>query len=142
MDKSVFDMEITAADYMSELYDKCYEICDSDARMMETPADFAMKEEKANIKKRALELLELGILDEEAVGEYYSLESEIHTKKDNIKKLYGIEVSDMSLKALAEAKKEYSEAHIVSVNKLSESSTEHMQELQENYDTNGKSGYV
>ena len=134
MNESVFNTEMTALEYLSLLYDKNCDICVGEARLMETPADIARKEEDANIEKKARELLELGILDEGAVGEYYTLDSEIRIKKDNIKKLYGIEASDMSLKALEGAKKDYCESHIVFVDELNETSLKQMREIQDNYD--------
>ena len=102
-----YDVTVSAAEYLSKLYNDNLEKCIHADKLMETPAAIAKAEKERETVQRAEELLKLGILNKDAVSEYYYLENEIKTKSDLISKLYGIEADSRSYRALHLAKDEY-----------------------------------
>lgn len=102
-----YDVNISAAEYLSTLYKESMAECEKQAKLKETPADIVRREEIKNTLDKAESLIKLGILCEEAVSEYHYLDSEISAKKLLIKRLYGIEAGDLSLIALNNAKENY-----------------------------------
>ena len=94
----------SAKDYISESYnDELIKIQEKN-KLMETPASTIEKEKTARTLKLADEIISMDILNEETTKEYTEINSKIQDKKDEIRKLYGIEITTDSLQAVKKAK--------------------------------------
>ncbi len=100
-----FDPNKGAGEYITETCSAVLKELEEKARYMETPLDTAQKEKKQLMLKDAKELIGLNILNEEITERYQKLGEEIKAKKEGIKKLYGIELSENTLPAVKEARK-------------------------------------
>ena len=104
-----FDPNKSAGEYIAETCSAVLKELDERARYMETPLDTARKEKTQLMLKDARELIGLNILNEEITERYQKLGEEIKAKKESIKKLYGIELSENTLPAVKEARKRIKE---------------------------------
>jgi hypothetical protein len=101
----ILDNTKSAKDYISESYAKELEAIQAKAKLLETPASII---ERENIEKTfalAEAVLKKDILSEEVTGEYYELLSTIQAKKEELKKLYGIDAEEDGLQAVRNAQK-------------------------------------
>ena len=95
----------SAKAYISESYSaELKEIQERDM-LMETPASIIEKEKTAHTLELAEEIIKMDILNEETTKEYTEINSMIQDKKDEIRKLYGIELTKNSLQAVKNASK-------------------------------------
>lgn len=94
------DNNKSAKDYIFEAYSQELKAIQEKSKLLETPASILEKEKLENTLKLAEEVLAMNILNEEITSEYTELNKKIQSKKDNILKLYGIEIDDNSLQAI------------------------------------------
>lgn len=94
------DNNKSAKDYIFEAYSQELKAIQEKSKLLETPASILEKEKLENTLKLAEEVLAMNILNEEITSEYTELNEKIQSKKDNILKLYGIEIDDNSLQAI------------------------------------------
>ena len=104
-----FDPNKGAGEYITETCSAVLKEFEEKARYTETPLDAARKEKTQLMLKEAKELIGLNILNEEITERYQKLGDEIKAKKESIKKLYGIELSENTLPAVKEARKRLKE---------------------------------
>lgn len=97
------DNNKSAKEYISEAYSQELKAIQEKAKLMETPASVMEKEKVENTIKLAEEVIAMNILNDETTGEYNQLNEKIQAKKDEISKLYGIEVSLEGLQAIKNA---------------------------------------
>ena len=97
-------MDKNTGDYIRETYTKELHLLEDKARLLETPADIAARNEKEKIIQKAQELISLNILNEGITKGYLELDAKIKEKKENIEHMYGIEIKDDSLEAVRNAK--------------------------------------
>jgi gas vesicle protein len=97
------DNNKSAKDYISEAYLQELANIQERAKLMETPADIIAKENVEKTIALSEEILSMNILNEETTNEYDQLNQKIQAKKDEIAKLYGIEIFPESLQAIKSA---------------------------------------
>lgn len=97
------DNNKSAKEYISEAYMQELTAIQDKAKLMETPTSIIEKEKIENTIKLAEEVLSMNILNDETTSEYNDLNALIKAKKDEITKLYGIEVSQDGLQAIKNA---------------------------------------
>lgn len=94
------DNNKSAKDYIFEAYSQELKAIQEKSKLLETPTSILEKEKLENTLKLAEEVLAMNILNEDITGNYIKLNEKIQSKKDNILKLYGIEIDDNSLQAI------------------------------------------
>jgi chromosome segregation ATPase len=92
-----------ATDYISEAYVPALKAIQDKAKQMENPSDIIAKEKVENTIKLADEVINMNILNSETTSEYTQLNDSIQAKKDEIAKIYGIEIFPESLQAIKDA---------------------------------------
>jgi hypothetical protein len=92
-----------ATDYISEAYEPALKVIQDKAKQMENPSDIIAKEKVENTIKLADEVINMNILNSETTSEYTNLNEMIQAKKDEIAKIYGIEIFPDSLQAIKNA---------------------------------------
>ncbi|MDE6671053.1 MAG: hypothetical protein K2K16_02540 [Ruminococcus sp.] len=95
----------SAKEYISESYSAELKAIQEKDKLMETPSSIIEKEKIAHTLALAEEIIKMDILNEETTKEYTELNSKIQDKKDEIRKLYGIEVTKDGLQAVKSAMK-------------------------------------
>ncbi|MDE6426973.1 MAG: hypothetical protein K2K89_12700 [Ruminococcus sp.] len=93
----------SAKAYISESYSAELKTIQEKNMLMETPASIIEKEKTARTLELAEEIIKMDILNEETTKEYTEINSMIQAKKDEIRKLYGIELTKDSLQAVKKA---------------------------------------
>jgi chromosome segregation ATPase len=93
----------SAKDYISEAYSQELKAIQDKAKLMETPADIIAKENIEKTIALSEDVLSMNILNTEITNEYNDLNEKIQAKKDEIAKLYGIEIFTDSLQAVKNA---------------------------------------
>jgi hypothetical protein len=105
----ILDNSKSAKEYISEAYTKELTLIQEKARLLETPASIIEKEKTEKTFQMVEALLGREILSEDVTSEYSELLTAIEAKKEELKKLYGIEVSEGALQAVKNAQKSVSE---------------------------------
>ncbi len=126
-----FDPNKGAGEYITETCSSVLKELEEKSRYTETPLDVAQKEKKQLMLKDAKELIGLNILNEEITERYQKLGEEIKAKKESIKKLYGIELSENTLLAIKEARKRLKETFEAELSKEEEEFREKLRVLSE-----------
>ena len=126
-----FDPNKGAGEYITETCSSVLKELEEKSRYTETPLDVAQKEKKQLMLKDAKELIGLNILNEEITERYQKLGEEIKAKKESIKKLYGIELSENTLPAIKEARKRLKETFEAELSKEEEEFREKLRVLSE-----------
>ena len=101
----ILDNTRSAKDYISESYAQELKAIQAKAKLLETPASITEREKIENIFALAEAVLKRDILSEEVTSEYAELLSTIKAKKEELKKLYGIEADADGLQAVRNAQK-------------------------------------
>lgn len=101
----ILDNNKSAKDYISEAYVQELKAIQETAKLMETPTSIIEKEKVEKTLALAEEVISMNILNEEITSEYNELNRKIQTKKEEISKLYGIEIYQDSLQAIKNAYK-------------------------------------
>lgn len=97
------DNNKSAKEYILEAYLQELQAIQEKSKLLETPTDIVEKEKLENTLQLAEEVLSMNILNSDITNEYTQLNEKIKCKKDNIFKLYGIEVTNASLQAIKNA---------------------------------------
>lgn len=92
-----------ATDYISEAYEPALKAIQAKAKQMENPSDIIAKEKVDNTIRLADDVINMNILNSETTSEYTELNERIQAKKDEIAKIYGIEIFPESLQAIKNA---------------------------------------
>lgn len=129
----MFETNKIAAEYLADSYSVSLEKCQKEAKLSETPIEVAIRENAAASLQKAENIIKMGILSEEALSEYHRLEKEITEKKAYLKKLYGIEAGELSLKALDEAILRYTDEYKAALDKENEETAFSLQTLEEDF---------
>ncbi|MDE6832908.1 MAG: hypothetical protein K2J39_01475 [Ruminococcus sp.] len=95
----------SAKEYIAESYSAELNAIQEKNKLMETPSSIIEKEKISHTLELAEEIIKMDILNEETTKEYTKLNSMIQAKKDEIRKLYGIEVTKDGLQAVKSAMK-------------------------------------
>lgn len=103
------DNNKSAKEYISESYSAELTAIQNKARLMETPASIIEKEKTERTLELAEEIIGMDILNEETTKEYTEINAKIQAKKEEILKLYGIEVTEDGLQAVRAAAKNVEE---------------------------------
>ena len=93
----------SAKEYISEAYAQKLQAIQEKAKLLETPASIIAKEKTEKTFKMAEALLSRDILSPEVTSEYSNLLSDIQAKKEELKKLYGVETAPDALQAVKSA---------------------------------------
>lgn len=101
----ILDNTRSAKDYISESYAQELEAIQAKAKLLETPASILEHEKNEKIFEGAEAILKREILSEEFTSEYAELLSTVNAKKQELKKLYGIEADADGLQAVKNAAK-------------------------------------
>lgn len=104
------DNNKSAKEYISESYSAELTAIQNKARLMETPASIIEKEKTERTLELAEEIIGMDILNEETTKEYTEINARIQAKKDEIRKLYGIEITADGLQAVRAAAKNVEES--------------------------------
>lgn len=99
----ILDNNRSAKDYISESYAQELSAIQAKARLLETPASIIERENTEKTFALAEAVLSRNILSEEFTGEYSGLLEMIEAKKEELKKLYGIEADEYGLQAVKSA---------------------------------------
>ena len=105
----ILDNSKSAKEYISEAYAQELTSIQAKAKLLETPASIIEKEKTEKTFQMVEALLSRDILSEDVTSEYSELLTAIEAKKEELKKLYGIEVSEGALQAVKNAQKSVSE---------------------------------
>ncbi len=97
------DNNKSARDYISEAYLQELTSIQEKAKLLETPADIIAKENVEKTIALSEDVISMNILNEETTNEYNDLNEKIQAKKDEIAKLYGVEIFPESLQAIKNA---------------------------------------
>jgi len=95
----------SAKDYISESYAQELAAIQAKAKLLETPASIMKKEQTEKTFALAEAVMKRDILSEEVTGGYTELLNNINAKKEELKKLYGIEADTDGLQAVKNAEK-------------------------------------
>lgn len=95
----------SAKEYIAESYSAELKAIQEKDKLMETPASIIENEKTAHTLELAEEIISMDILNEETTKEYTEINSKIQAKKDEIRKLYGIEITKDGLQAVKSAMK-------------------------------------
>lgn len=101
----ILDNTRSAKDYISESYAQELKAIQAKAKLLETPASITEREKIENTFALAEAVMKRDILSEEVTGEYTELLSTIKAKKEELKKLYGIDADADGLQAVRNAQK-------------------------------------
>jgi len=105
----MLDNTKSAKEYISESYAQELVSIQAKAKLLETPASIIEKEKTEKIFEMADNILGRDILSDEVTQEYSELLDNIQAKKEELKKLYGIETAEDALQAVKNAKNTISE---------------------------------
>ncbi|MDE6034540.1 MAG: hypothetical protein K2G36_01335 [Ruminococcus sp.] len=101
----ILDNTRSAKDYISESYSAELKAIQEKDKLMETPSSIIEKEKIAHTLELAEEIIKMDILNEETTKEYTEINNKIQEKKEEIQKLYGINVTKDGLQAVRSAMK-------------------------------------
>ena len=108
----ILDNSKSAKEYISEAYVQELASIQAKAKLLETPASIIEKEKTEKTFQMVENLLGREILSEDVTGEYSELLTAIEAKKEELKKLYGIEVAEGALQAVKNAQKAVSDQFV------------------------------
>jgi len=97
------DNSKSAKEYISEAYAQELTEIQKKAKLLETPASISARENTEKTFQMAEALLSRDILSPEVTSEYSNLLNDIQAKKEELKKLYGIETAPDALQAVRNA---------------------------------------
>lgn len=93
----MFDENKSMMEYLAEAYNEAETKSMEQIKRMRTPYDVKQKEIQNAIFRDAEELMELKILNDSITEGYLEIGKKIDNKKEEIKKLYGIDASEFSI---------------------------------------------
>ena len=135
----ILDNSKSAKEYISEAYVQELASIQAKAKLLETPASIIEKEKTEKTFQMVENLLGREILSEDVTDEYSELLTAIEAKKEELKKLYGIEVAEGALQAVKNAQKSVSEQFVQELMEKEEDFQQEQQqardEVQEQIDT-------
>ncbi len=105
----ILDNSRSAKDYISEAYSQELAAIQAKAKLLETPASIIEREQTEKTFQMTEAILGRQILSDEVTGEYSELLAMIEAKKQELKKLYGIDIEDGALQAVKNAAKSVSD---------------------------------
>ncbi|MBR4319119.1 MAG: hypothetical protein IKI37_07980 [Oscillospiraceae bacterium] len=105
----ILDNTRSAKDYISESYAEELKAIHAKARLLETPASITEREKIENTFALAEAVMKRDILSQEVTEEYTELLRLIKAKKEELKKLYGIDADTDGLQAVKNAQKSVSD---------------------------------